>query len=182
MKTIQTISGMLLLTALLISAQKECNVKDLHGVEGSLTSTNKYCGGARPTEEILSSYATQRPLAGKKLFVKTGTENDLNQKAIAAVETDAEGNFTLTLPPGKYILVDSERENDIFCKKLLKDYAEKTENYKPIDKECLLEWSKMPLMTFEVVDKTVTLDNLNILIGCSWDKIPCAQYVGPYPP
>jgi hypothetical protein len=80
--------------------------------------TNSYCGGARPTDEILNKYNTPKKFTNFKI--------KLVGKKTSVVVTDTAGCFTHKLKPGKYIvfLTDENNKNlftnyDPFCVKML---------------------------------------------------------------
>lgn len=96
--------------------------------------TNCYCGGARPTEEILAKYNTPRKLAKFKIKL-VGQKTEL-------VTTDTAGYFIKKLKPGKYSIFLTEEKNknisinyEPSCSKMLTmNYGElniqkKTSNY-----------------------------------------------------
>jgi hypothetical protein len=86
--------------------------------------TNSYCGGARPTNEIMAKYNTPIKLTNFKIKVVG--------KKTSVVVTDTEGCFTHKLKPGNYTIFLTEEKNtslftnyDPTCIKMLKTpYAE----------------------------------------------------------
>jgi hypothetical protein len=85
---------------------------------------NSYCGGARPTDEIIAKYNTTNKLANFKI--------KLVGKKIIHVLTDSVGCFSCKLKLGNYfIFLTEEKNKSIFinynpdCDKMLKtSYAE----------------------------------------------------------
>jgi len=65
--------------------------------------TNSYCGGARPTNEILEKYKTPHKLADFKI--------KLVGKKTFKVKTDTTGYFTCKLNPGNYFIFLTEEKN-----------------------------------------------------------------------
>jgi hypothetical protein len=65
--------------------------------------TNSYCGGARPTNEILAKYNTPAKLSNFKI--------KLAGKKTSVVVTDTAGCFTHKLKPGKYFIYLTEETN-----------------------------------------------------------------------
>ena len=81
--------------------------------------TNSYCGGARPTNEIIDKYNTPAKLTNFKIKL-VGKKN-------MVLITDSLGCFTHKLKPGKYAVFLTEENNkniftnyDPFCVKMLK--------------------------------------------------------------
>jgi hypothetical protein len=68
-----------------------------------ITSTESYCGGARPSDEILQDVQTPKPYAFKTFYIRKGAQNSKG-KAIKVV-TDSAGCFSIKLKPGKYCLL-----------------------------------------------------------------------------
>ena len=83
-----------------------------------VTYTNSYCGGARPTEEILAKYNTPRKLAKFKIKL-VGQKTEI-------VTTDSIGYFIKKLKLGKYSIFLTEEKStntatnyDPGCSKML---------------------------------------------------------------
>lgn len=148
-------------------------------VSGTVTQTRNYCGGARPSDEIINQLRTPRPVSGKKIYIKKGEVNSPDSKVILTLRTDANGNFKAKLRPGKYLVVDSLKKDMTHYNMLLKTYKNQTASYEPIDTTCLKEWFATPAGTFEVIQTGAKDININFLITCR--DVPCAGFRGPYP-
>lgn len=150
-------------------------------VSGTVTQTFSYCGGARPSNEMLAKLAEPKPFANKKLFIKKGKTNDINSVAVVEVVADSAGNFSVSLPSGDYCIVDEFKSKSNF-NEILKKYEKETTNYSAVDPECLKNWFSTPDAVFTVT-KT-GLKDLNVAYHhpCSWRSVPCANYRGPLPP
>lgn len=88
-------------------------------VQVFVSYTNSYCGGARPTEQILTKYNTPAKLANFKI--------KLAGKKSYLLTTDSAGFFTHKIKPGKYSVYLTEEKNqnlfinyDPSCPKMLK--------------------------------------------------------------
>jgi hypothetical protein len=151
-------------------------------VDGIYTESNSYCSGARPSQEMLNDLEKPVPLANKVLYIKSGTENNLKKKRYVKVKTDLNGTFTCSLPIGQYIIIGVDKLDLKYYNFLLSKYAVPSKNYKAVDKACLNEWLKEPLLSFEVKkNKTDTL-KIHLTKPCEWNSIPCTQFTGPLPP
>jgi len=129
-------------------------------VEMRLTYKEPYCGGARPTPEILEELAKPRPYAGKTLIF-------VNQKnKVDSVKTDNEGTFSYQVKPGKYRVYEAWR----FYRK-----TPDGTNHSNYDKECLKkEWSKA-LYEIVVDGKNIKKTELcSISVQCPWNQ-PCMK-------
>src|SRR4051812_11044433 len=77
-------------------------------VSGKVTQTSSYCGGARPSEEMMEQYNKPKPYAGKIFYVRKGKEN--NKKAVVLkFISDSAGNFSFQLPAGSYCIIQQEQ-------------------------------------------------------------------------
>lgn len=155
-------------------------------IQGQLTTTESWCGGMRPTPEIEKNLRIPKALPNTKIYIRKGTVNDPKSKIIQTVTSDANGNFSVKLPAGKYVIVDEKKKDRKYAEELLKKFEKETQNYSAIDKNCLEEWLKTPDFTFEI-DANGTLKNMDTLkvnyhLPCSFRSVPCVQYRGPMPP
>jgi hypothetical protein len=73
-------------------------------VQGTLTYTNRYCGGARPSEEMLADYATPQNLAKTIIYLKRRKGG----KVIYKIAGDKDGKFKKCIKPGTYFLYMSK--------------------------------------------------------------------------
>ena len=87
----------------------DLETKTKYPVAIQATYTSPYCGGARPTEEIMEESRTHKPLAGQAFHVKPGETNSMSIKTCAQADTDTTGNLTIELAPGKYMLLLPEQ-------------------------------------------------------------------------
>lgn len=148
----------------------------------NVTRSGVYCGGARPTDQMLEEIQSAKPFADKAIYVRLGAENDLSKKVVATAKTGADGKVILSLPLGTYSLVDDSRKDDVRYKALLKQFETPPMYYGPMDKGCLATWLSTPDLTFTVAAGANNVFQVNYSDKCSWQSIPCAQYNGPLPP
>ncbi|HET6990629.1 MAG TPA: hypothetical protein VFJ43_04860, partial [Bacteroidia bacterium] len=64
-------------------------------IKGTVLYNLPYCGGARPTQEILDELAQMKPLTKSTLKLK-------NKSGEYFITTDSKGKFSIAIPPGKY--------------------------------------------------------------------------------
>lgn len=167
-------SNFILLVCLLIvnfsCAQRK---QKYYYVSGTVTKTTSYCGGAAPSQEMLSELAKPRPVAGKQLFIKSGNENSKNSAVIQSVVTDSLGHFQIKLKNGTYCIVEEYKSKAIVI-------PNNDEN-SIWDVKCLQgEYAKCDYRIL-VENKNVSDININFHVPCIWSK-PCLQYNGPLPP
>lgn len=146
-------------------------------VSGTVTKTHSYCGGARPNDEILAQLGVPKPIGNKKIYIKKGEINSFGSKTILTLTTDSIGNFHARLRPGKYLIVDSTRNDLTHYNTLLKTYKEQTKDHEPIDTVCLKEWYLKPDCVFEVAGAELKNISVNYLKPCP-EYIPCCMYRG----
>jgi hypothetical protein len=154
--------------------------EDTLNVEITVTQTASYCGGARPSEEILQELNSPIPSANTKVFIGRGVEN-AGHGVILETVTDVDGKVRVELPSGDYYLVFETKtiENKT---KLLGAYREETAYYSAMDVDCLENWFKQPDFVFSVEKNKSKSVVVNKHIPCSWSAIPCVDYRGPLPP
>ncbi|HWY12597.1 MAG TPA: hypothetical protein VN026_14790 [Bacteroidia bacterium] len=102
------------------------------GVFLELTQEQKYCGGAKPSPEILKQYEKPLIYANKKLIIVSA------KGKIDSVKTDSKGVLKLKLKPGLYKLYEPWRYH-----KATPDGTD----IKNFDKECLQKvWAKVDIL------------------------------------
>ncbi len=182
MKIMKNLFLLLLLALVLMSAGKPAGKKGVFLIEGSVTQSGQYCGGARPTEEMEREARRPYPLAGFTLYLKRDTINNLDEAPIDSVVTDAEGHFEIKLPSGDYILVEALKVDRKAYDKVVAKATAGSDFYAPADQKCLDKWAVRPFMRFTVVDQDMSMKTVNIFKRCFSNGLPCSQYIGPYPP
>jgi hypothetical protein len=119
-------------------------------VQGIVTYTNSYCGGARPSEEMLADYATPKNFVSTTIYLK----RKKGGKVIYKIVTDKDGKFKKCIKPGKYLLYMSKYYN----KKL-------PLNFNP---KCTMSWTSYGEV--EILDHAKKLYAFNLHFGCD----PCS--------
>lgn len=154
----------------------------LHDVTFRITQTSNYCGGARPTDEILKELNTPKPLSNKKIFIREGEVNDIDQPILYELTSDAEGKIDTQLPVGSYNVVFSNKKDRSTFENLLQKYEKPTDNFGAIDKDCLTDYFKRPAFTFTISTNSKNDFDINYVNKCRRASVPCAVYKGPIPP
>lgn len=121
-------------------------------VELNITQTKSYCGGAAPSDEILSALRTPHKL-GQTVYIL-----DYSNTCVDSFASSNSEKKQYSLPVGKYSLRFTPEASNITL----------TANSSTSD--CVQEWKSRVLTSFEVVSDT-SLD-LNVHVSCN----PC------YPP
>ncbi len=141
-------------------------------ISGKVTQTFPYCGGARPTKEILERLATPAVFANKKFYIRRGKINSTTAKIIKSFITDSSGGFSIQLQPGTYSIILEEQL-----------YKIKEEHYKKpnqrVDIKCLTKWWAKPYYLLKVENNNIADLKFNFQRRCFIDSdIPCIYYTG----
>lgn len=130
--------------------------KKLHTVKVSYIQP--YCGGARPTPEMVAEGEKLRPFINKTIILIS------SKGVVDSAKTNTEGIFKKKLAPGTYKLYEAWR------------YYKTTSSGDALtefDKECLEKEWKTSFMEIAVTKKSITQKSEGpIVINCSWDA-PC---------
>lgn len=101
------VSLLLVCTSQLIFAQRAKKRVQFVTVKGLVTQTSSWCGGMKPSEEVMKDKSTPKPLAGKTIYIKIGTENSEMKPVYKKVVTDENGAFSVKLKSGvTYIFLE----------------------------------------------------------------------------
>lgn len=145
--------------------------------------TTQYCGGARPTDEMLASMQTPKRLSDQLCFIRKGDKNAVSNSPVASATTNSDGQINIALEPGTYCLIFPNKVDSAAYKMYLSKFGEATANYSALDKKCLDEWFQKPELVFTIVDASVAFKTeFTIHQACSWNTVPCVDYKGPFPP
>ena len=130
-----------------------------------------YCGGARPTDEMLNKY---KPVT--KSFILAS-----DNKYERLVKSNELGVITLALPVGKYHLKELYK-NVSFDEFYAKEKESKGNFIEVGSSECYKKWWQKNVIDFEITDSTTSLTANGMLYSNCYTKNPCDKYTGPYAP
>lgn len=150
----------------------ELKVIGIHG-----TVHKPYCGGAKPSPDVAAGY--YEPMSGQSFKVFQGAEYSLDLPVIREFTFDQEGNTTLKLTPGNYVLMHADKllPLDEF---MAKHGVAPNENYKIKDAGCFNEWKNTVDLYLQVANDT--LIEFRPKARCWVGTNPCMEYVGPPAP
>lgn len=168
MHRLNLILFLLLMSSLTINAQSKVSVK------AYITSTEDYCGGARPSDEMLHELSTEKPLADKVVYIKMGTVNKSTNKTVKKVKTDANGRFEALLTPGVTYYFVEEWKAKVFV-------SPKNSREVVWDIACLRKRYATPDFILKVKSGKNPEVHINYHQNCSY-KPYCGDYSGPLPP
>lgn len=146
--------------------------KNSYLVEGTITFTGDYCGGAAPPENLIEALRTPTPLANKTIYYRAGTSNNF-ALPVDSFTTDANGDFKLHLTKKSYIFFDASKLEKLQIPQNDLSYTYDTLCLKEayFKGDFIITRGKTALQKF----------TYNYHQYCSYNK-PCAEYHGPYPP
>lgn len=147
-----------------------------------VTETSAYCGGAKPSQEILDELNTPKSLPKTTIYLRKGEVNDVEQSIDYALKSDEKGLINVMLPAGKYSIVFDNKKDQSKYEELLDQYGKPTDAYKAIDTNCLQTYFRKPEKVIHVERSAENEFSVNYRNRCSWGSVPCAIYIGPIPP
>jgi hypothetical protein len=74
-------------------------------VTGKVEQKLTYCGGAKPTQDIIDNLKSPKALKNFKLYIKKDELNHQNALPIDSTVTNEQGHFKISLPQGNYIFL-----------------------------------------------------------------------------
>ncbi len=142
-------------------------------VSGTIMQTVSYCGGAAPSRQIQDSSNTPHAIPYAKLFVKSGSSNKQDGRIIQTINADQEGNFKISLPAGKYCMLEEWKAGTF--------KLPSNDNNHKVDSACYRDLYNS--CDFEILVAHKNIHQLKIVFHrtCSYNQ-PCVSYRGPLPP
>ena len=147
-----------------------------------LTQTSNWCGGARPSEEMEREFRTPKPYPNCTLYLRRDT-NAISKPVLYTVTTNAAGTATISLTPGKYVVVDILKKNDSAYQATTEKYKNATETTGPIDLTCYKIFMAEPDFVITIPKKMTNYTKIthNYHKHCNWSGAPCVEFRGHYP-
>ena len=147
-----------------------------------LTQTSNWCGGARPSEEMEREFRTPKPYPNCTLYLRRDT-NAISKPVLYTVTTNAAGTATISLTPGKYVVVDIQKKNDSVYQATVEKYKNATETTGPIDLTCYKIFMAEPDFVITIPKKMTNYTKIthNYHKHCNWSGAPCVEFRGHYP-
>ena len=168
-KQIQLLFFVLLLT------NSHLATSQTYAIKGTVQQTSPYCGGAKPTQEIIENLAIPKPFANKLFYIRQGKKNNTRNKILKKFTTDSNGNFSFKLPKGVYSIIVEEQLQPIKSK----DYINR---FQTVDDSCLQAWWQKPYYVL-IVQKNNKPLLFTFHHRCYINNdIPCITYTGPKHP
>lgn len=162
----------LLCTQSAFSAKKRA--AKLVSIQGQITQTADYCGGAQPSEEMLAEMARPKPLPNKEIVIKIGPKNKVGNAVYKKIVTDQNGKFIVRL-----------QSNMVYC--FIEDWKAKpfkvpqNTEFVTWDAACLYERYLLADYVLKVQNKENALVQINFHKPCFYNPY-CGTYSGPLPP
>ena len=146
------------------------------------TTTQAYCGGAKPSEEVLKELNTPSPAPNVNLYLRKGDSNNIENEIDYQFTTDDSGKVKTSLPAGRYSIVFENKKNRATYDGLLEKYGKETSYQTAIDTTCLNMFFAQPNVVLIVEEKNENAITVNRMLHCQWTRIPCSNYKGELPP
>lgn len=146
------------------------------------TTTEVYCGGARPSEEILEELRTPKPAPNVKIYLRKGDTNNIKNKIDYQLMSNDSGVVKTSLPAGTYSIVFENKKDQNTYNDLLDKYGSGTSYQTPIDTNCLKTFFAQPNGVLIVEENNENKITVNRVMKCQWTSIPCSHYKGDLPP
>lgn len=147
----KTLLLFLVSSALFFSAQQKT-------VSTQINFKQPYCGGARPSAEMLAEAEMAKPYAGKTIIIVS------SKGKVDSSKTNSKGLFSANLNIGTYKVYEAWR----YYKKGAGGMAVSDFNKKCLKKE----WKKEILQIIVTEKDTKIVDKNEIIIVCPWN-LPC---------
>ncbi len=156
-------------------AQKQKRTKTTYTlVKGIITTTTSYCGGARPSEEIMEELQKPKPAKGKTIYIKYGSKNVSKLKIIRKIVTNELGEFEVKLKRGFiYQFMDDWKSKPFLT-------PQNTE-FVVWDINCLKSRFATPDFILDLKKNNGGLVEINYHQPCFYNPY-CGEYSGPLPP
>jgi hypothetical protein len=169
-------------------AQAQMSKKTLirkYQISFSITQTMNWCGGMRPSDEMLKEFSSPKPFPNKWIYVKKNTKGKLqiDLPIIDSFESNENGEINCSFPEGNYQIVESWNKDSAVYLATLERYKIATEFNDTIDKACFDKVFNEPYYLFQV-SKSLKIKRkhvLNFHKTCNYSGSKCVRYKGPYP-
>lgn len=157
-----------------LGCKTHSNQKEMgYSISGKVTKSNLYCGGTRPTQEMIARYKIPKVYSNKSFYIKNKATDYTNEKTISQFVTDSLGRFKINLNTGTYSIFLNEQINTI-------DFSESKKL--KLEQACYDDWLTKPYSIIEVKKENIDSLKFHFTKKCfvKYD-IPCLQYIGPRP-
>ena len=146
------------------------------------TTTQVYCGGAKPSEEIKKELGTPKQAPNVKIYIRKGDTNNFNNEIDDELVSNDSGVVKTSLPAGTYSLVFENKKDRATYNHLLEKYGKETSYQTAIDTNCLKTFFAEPNGVLVVGENNENEITVNRVLRCQWTRIPCSNYKGELPP
>ena len=145
-------------------------------ISGTVTQSDTYSGGVKPTGEKLKRLTAPRAFPGMKFHVIKGNTNVIAREIVLSFTTGEAGDFSFQLSPGAYSVIVDEQVSP-------PDAAKYQTQFISVDEAAFNQWWAKPFQLLEV--KATNITDLKFHFQHRKfisNDIPCLRYTGPYPP
>lgn len=175
MKNTILVTTLLLMQLMLFSHKKSTACKNKYiKLKGKVTSTQSFCGGAQPSQEMLQKLETPKPTAAKTMYLKIGSRNTEKTPVYKKMVTDENGEFEVTVKKGNVYLLVEEWKSIPFA-------LPPTREFVTWDEVCFRKSYETPDFIIDTKKKIIPVITINYHKPCFYNPY-CGKYSGPLPP
>lgn len=139
-----------------------------------------YCGGAKPSPDVAAGYYESMKNGAFKLYKgEAGSTLTEASEFVQDVKMDVEGNVSLNLEPGSYLLIRADKFLSVE-EFIAANGPVEAKLYEVQDRACFESWMKRVDLYFTV--EADTLIEFREKAKCWVGTNPCIRYVGPPAP
>jgi hypothetical protein len=147
-------------------------------VHGYVETLGSYCGGAAPSREMMEEMSKPKPSVGTKIYFRKGKVNDLSQPIVDSLVVDDQGNYSINLPNGDFVMLLPEMRDS----SAIKSWRAKESKIRVASEECLKDWFRKGIIAINVMDGSLNVANITLEKPC---MLPlgsvCLRWDGPRP-
>ena len=177
-------SAFLFVIAILIGCSISKNQQALDNlvpIQIAITSSKAYCGGVKPTPEILEKHQQKTSYPFAKIILHKGDKNLWQSAGLIMLQADSLGIINMQLKEGTYSVVFEDKKDTVAFEKL-KSGILNSPHFTGFTEECLKRYFDQPDAILEVNRTSKRNFEMNKVIPCYWNGYPCARYTGKLPP
>jgi|LauGreDrversion4_2_1035121.scaffolds.fasta_scaffold01141_4 hypothetical protein len=150
-----------------------------------ITQTNDWCGGMRPSDDMVKDLNSPKSLSNKWIFIKKKLIGKLliDLPVIDSFESNENGEIKCSLSYGNYQVVEAWNKDRNVYESTLEKYRFPSDITDTIDKKCFDKVFNQPYYQFKVskLSKSKQIHKLNFHKTCNYSGSICVRYKGPYP-
>jgi hypothetical protein len=157
-----------------------CGIKKQHSnsskkleVKGTIQTHQPYCGGAKPSEEMMKGTTTFS--ANQTFYLKPGLSHVKETPVFMSFQTDENGQFEIKIPAGDYVVLSQDKIDSF--ETYLKKYKVTSTYVEYLGEDCSKR--NYDAADFILRVKSDTTVVYTYKSKCHTGTNPCVRYTGP---